>query len=100
MIMIILQSNVNVPNNIPYAHTSLSSISSLSGLQVYTAGWGFLRNNMPTNILQVATVSILTSEACELRVSRLLSSTIESDNRTICTVASPHILLCPVSYHL
>jgi hypothetical protein len=78
----------------------MGSQESLYGRQVKVAGWGTVHNNSVPNALQIGTVTILTGEACSLRVSRLLGMIILGEERLLCTLSYPYVLVRPVSNNL
>ncbi|XP_011500583.1 PREDICTED: uncharacterized protein LOC105364372 [Ceratosolen solmsi marchali] len=82
-----------VPRTIEPAHIFISPIESLYGLQVQTAGW----SSIHCNILQTAEMTITTTTICELRASRIAKRQVTINNRTLCTISNPQIVLTDVS---
>jgi hypothetical protein len=74
--------------------------ATLYGRQFQVSGWGTLHNGSVPNSLQVANVTVLSKKICEQRVSRLSNIETRGEERLICTIAHPYVLVRPVSNHL
>ncbi|XP_011500639.1 PREDICTED: trypsin theta-like [Ceratosolen solmsi marchali] len=83
----------HVPDSLQPAHIAICTITSLYGAEVQVSGWGYIRNRESPNILQTATVTATKKEICELRASRIAGQNLVMDERTICSISNPYVLL-------
>jgi hypothetical protein len=71
--------------------------SYLYGLEVITAGWSQSATYEITNIMQTASLEVMSIIACENRISTLYGRSISLDQKLLCTNATPNVILTYVS---
>jgi hypothetical protein len=72
----------------------------LYGVQGTVVGWGLLENDDRPRKLRVGLVTIITNEDCSAIMSRLARKNHNIDERRLCSVANPYILVRRVSFGL